>query len=517
MDEGQFEPKRNGIRWKPLAIWMGFVTLLEASIHLYHHGRDSTFQGFAFMVYYITVGISLVVWWLFVSRATLRQKGMGIMGALACLGMFRCDGYRGDLMPRVSFRWALAKETPLPTMIGAQQDGPDGVGFEGYSVLETDWPEYRGNGRRGIVQGAGFQESWIAPKELWRIAVGTGWSSFTSVGHICWTQGQLDYGEAVTALDVQSGKVIWQHIDPVRFDETFGGMGPRATPTFEKGRLWTLGATGFLNCLDAARGKVVWTVDILEDNGAPNIEWGMTASPLIHKDKVIVLPGGGSGRSLVAYDKLTGKKVWSGGDSVASYSSPQVSVLDGVEQVIVHNGIGLAGHSLEDGHVLWEIPWTTMSKVNVAQPIIHAGNQVLISSGYQVGSVNLEVTQEDGNWKVKELWRSKRLKAKFNTLIPIGKYVYGLDEGILTCLDMETGERQWKGGRYGYGQFILAGDAFLVLSERGEVVFVRATPEKFEEIGKFKALDDKTWQHPTIANGKLFVRNSREAVCYQLE
>lgn len=505
-----------GIRWKPIVIWLGLLSCIEISYHYYHDGKDSTLQGFAFVVYSVTALISVLVWWLFISGVSLKLKGLGLLGIAFLAVIFRVDGFRGDLMPRLAFRWSSDKPNYQSEPVNNSHLNLTNLTFEGYILNETDWPGYRGTGRDGIAQGIGFQDSWLQPRELWRIDVGEGWSSFISVGKLCWTQGLLGSDESVTAYDTDSGAKIWQHTDPVRFDETFGGPGPRATPVYENGRLWTLGGTGVLNCFDAATGELHWTKDILADNNAPNIEWGMTASPLLHGDFIIVLPGGTNNSSLVAYDKLNGKKKWSGGDSIASYSSPQVSILDGVQQIIVHNGLGLAGHSLEDGKVLWDFPWTTMSKVNVAQPIIHSGNQVLTSSGYTVGAVNLQVTPKDGKWEVKQLWKSRWLKAKFNTMVAIGKHVYGLDEGIMTCLDMETGKRVWKGGRYGYGQFILAGDAFVVLSEKGEVVFVRATPENFQEIGKFKALDGKTWQHPIIANGRLFLRNSRQAVCYQL-
>ena len=506
-----------GIRWKPIAIWLGLLTLVVTVYHMLYSGEEGAlhgFEGFAYAIYVVTVGISILVWWLLLSGVSPRGKLMGVLVAVVFLSLFKVDGYRGDLMPKVVFRWSGATIGTHSQLVGDGHLGHQEITFDGYTLQETDWGDYRGAGRKGIVQGGGFEDSWLQPVELWRIKVGKGWSSFISVGKLCWTQGQSGGDELVTAYDIGSGAKIWEHSDPVRFDETFGGPGPRATPVYNDGKLWTLGATGLLNCFDAATGELHWTQDILAGNNAPNIEWGMTASPLIYNDFVIVHPGGPGGNSLVAYDKSTGDKKWSGGDSIASYSSPQVAVLDGVEQVVVHNGVGLAGHSLEDGRVLWEYPWTTMSKVNVAQPIVHSDKQILTSSGYSVGTVNVQVSRTGGKWQAKELWRSTRLKSKFNTLVSVGQYVYGLDEGIMTCLDMATGKRMWKGGRYGYGQFVLAGDAFVVLTETGGGAFVRATHEKYEEIGKFKALDSKTWQHPCIANGRLIVRNDLVAVCY---
>ena len=507
------EKKQTPIRWKIIAIWLLLVSGIEIGYHQYFEGKDSTKQGMAFLVYLAVVGISLVIWWVFLSDASRKLKVQGGLGAIVVSLLFRCDGYNGDTMPIVKFRWS-PKSTVVPTLVEDAHLDFSELQFTDYELLETDWPDYRGLGRNGVVTGIEFQKSWLTPKLQWKILIGEGWSSFTSVRNFCWTMEQLEQLEAVTAYDVQSGVVIWQRTFTERFDETFGGPGPRTTPVFDNGRLYTLGGTGLLNCLDAATGDSIWAINILKDNKVGNIEWGVTATPLLYQDLIITLPGGSNGNSLVAYDKLSGERRWSGGNSVASYSSPQISTVDGVEQILVHNGVGISAHSLENGEVLWDYPWTTASRVNVAQPVVYDGNKVIISSGYSVGTLCLDVTYKKGQWTAKEKWRSRRLKAKFNALISTGKYLYGLDEGILTCFDMDTGKRLWKGGRYGYGQMILVGDMLVVLSEKGEIVYVKATPNQHEELGKFKAIQGKTWQHPIIANGYLFVRNDQEAACF---
>ena len=509
------EKKQTTLRWKIIVVWMFIITTIEGIYHFSLEGKDSTLQGMAFLVYLCVAGISLLIWWLFISGASLKLKAQGILGVALVSLLFRCDGYNGDTMPIVKFRWS-AKSTASQNPVEEAQLDLIKLQFQDYQLLETDWPDYRGNGRNGIVSGIKFQEFWLNPKLVWKISIGEGWSSFCSVRDICWTLEQLDQLEAVTAYDVKTGSKLWQRTFSERFDETFGGPGPRTTPVFEGGRIWTLGGTGLLNCFNAATGTPYWKVNILKDNDVENIEWGVAASPLLHKDLVIVLPGGSNGKSLVAYDKTTGEKKWSGGNSVASYSSPQISQIDDVEQILVHNGIGISAHSVENGEVLWDFPWTTGSKVNVAQPIIYNGNKVIISSGYTVGTICLEISNEGEKWRVEESWRSRKLKAKFNALVAKGKHLFGLDEGILTCLDMDSGKRLWKGGRYGYGQMILVGDVLVILSEKGEVVYVRATPDKHDEIGKFQAIKGKTWQHPTIANGRLLVRNAQEAACFLL-
>ena len=503
------------VRWKIITVWITLLTVIFLYFYISHEGKDRTMQAFAFLIYITVSGISILVWWYLFSGLPIRMKVQGLgVPLLFCL-LFRCDGFNGDVLPIVKPRWSPKPDLNLSDVEVAKSD-VNQLSFDGYQLGETDWPDFRGVGRAGVAKEANFDSSWLSPKEEWKITIGAGWASFISVRDMCWTLEQLDNMEAVTAYDVKTGKKIWQRTFTEKFDETFGGPGPRTSPVFENGRIWTLGGTGLLNCFDAATGTPFWKVNILENNNAENIEWGMSATPLIYKDLIITLPGGQKGNSLVAYDKMTGEKRWSGGNSIASYSSPQLSIIDGVEQIVVHNGVGVSSHSPEDGKVLWDYPWTTASKVNVAQPVIYDGNKVILSSGYTVGSVCLEVSQKDGDWKVSQKWKSRRLKAKFNALVAKDKYLYGLDEGILTCLDMDTGDRVWKGGRYGYGQMILAGDTIVILSEKGEVVFVKAHPDQHDEIGKFPAIKGKTWQHPIIANGRLIVRNDREAACFLL-
>ena len=509
------------IRWKILSIWLLILSAVELYFYLKYGGvfnpeqQDKTLQGFALLVYIITAGISILIWWVFISGVPLKRKlqGVGVL-VVACL-LFRIDGFTGNTLPIIRFIWT-PKAGSLTKEVQSGQDSAK-YSFEGYELTDTDWPDFRGVGRMGMVSGLNFQDQWLTPNELWRIPIGAGWASFAAVRDLCWTMEQVGEKEAISAFELKTGNKIWQKSYDAHFKESFGGPGPRTNPVYQEGRIWALGASGLLSCLDAVTGKEFWQTNILKDADAENIEWGMSATPLLYQDLIITLPGGANGKSLVAYDKMTGEVRWSGGNSIASYSSPQISTVDGVEQILVHNGVGISAHSTEDGSVLWDYPWTTASKVNVAQPIVFDGNKVILSTGYTVGSISLEASLKEGKWSVKEKWKSRRLKAKFNASVYKGQYLYGLDEGILTCINMEDGQRVWKGGRYGYGQMILVGDTILILSDKGEVVFVKAIPDQHSEIGKFPVFNSKTWQHPIIANGHLVVRNDREAACFLLK
>jgi len=255
----------------------------------------------------------------------------------------------------------------------------------------------------------------------------------------------------------------------------------------------------------------------LKDNGASNLQWGMSASPLIVDDKVIVLPGGTSGKSVVAYNKMTGAPVWKVLDDQASYTSPMLATLAGRRQILVVTARRLVGLTPEDGSLLWEHAWANQASINVSQPIIVDRNRVFISAGYGKGAALVEVSGNgDKTLAARTVWENNAMKNKFNSSVLHNGHIYGLDEGILTCVNVATGERKWKGGRYGYGQVLLAGGNLLVSTEDGEIVLVRATPEQHSEVAKFSALEGRTWNVPAIANGRLLVRNTTHMACYNL-
>jgi outer membrane protein assembly factor BamB len=261
--------------------------------------------------------------------------------------------------------------------------------------------------------------------------------------------------------------------------------------------------------------------------GVHHLQWGMSGSPLVYDNLVVVNPGGPrikmvgpetSGRALLAYDRITGKEVWASGDCQAGYASPILATLAGVRQVVLFDGVGVGGYDAETGKELWRSPeWTNQFDVNIAQPIILPGDAIFLSSGYGTGSALFDVKRSGSTWTVTTRWTApNRFKLKFNTGVCRDGCVYGLDEGILACLDLATGKERWKSGRYGYGQVLLLENALLVLSEEGDLVLVDVSPTGQRELAKFHAIDGKTWNHPAVSGSRLFVRNAEEAACYDL-
>jgi outer membrane protein assembly factor BamB len=230
---------------------------------------------------------------------------------------------------------------------------------------------------------------------------------------------------------------------------------------------------------------------------------------------VVVSAGGADGRSLVAYDAATGQPSWHAGSDGSSYSSPLLARLAGSEQIVIFNRGSLAGHDPESGALLWEHPWPA-AQPNVAQPLPLPEDRLLASSGYGVGSKLFQLSREQEVTRATLVWESPRLKSKFANLVFHQGSVYGLDDGVLVCLDPATGERRWKAGRYGHGQVLLAGGTLLVQTEGGEIVLVAPDPSGLKELARFQALDGKTWNPPALAGHLLFVRNDREAAAYDL-
>jgi outer membrane protein assembly factor BamB len=352
-------------------------------------------------------------------------------------------------------------------------------------------------------------------REIWRQPVGVGHASFVVADGKAYTIEQRRSQEVVAAYDVNNGRELWTQKWNAEFADSTGD-GPRATPTWDNGRIYALGATGEFRCLDANSGAVIWGKNILSDNQASNLPWAMAASPLIVDDKVIVLPGGTSGKSVVAYNKNNGAPVWRVLNDTQAYVSPMLVELAGRRQIVVVSASRVVGLAPENGALLWEYAWDTDNGINVSQPIMVDRDRFFISSGYGKGAALVEVKGSGNKFTASTIWENNNMKNKFNSSVLYNGYVYGLDEGILVCLDVNTGERKWKDGRYGYGQIILAGDHLIVTSDKGDVALVKATPNAYTEVARFPAVKGQTWNYPAIAGGRLLVRNSTEMVAYDI-
>jgi len=499
------------IRWWPMwVIWgLGIAgILLGASFG----GDVSRQQGVMRNIAIFIACLALSLFWLILFSRLVWRKRIAALGvicfvAVVTVALFRYEGVSGDLIPIVKWRWSYVEKAEL-----GDTDVND-------SILAGAYPQFLGPNRNATVTELDLSNDWATdgPKLLWRQPIGEAWSGFAISGINAVTQEQQDDSELVTCYHLLTGEKLWESSVSARYDNALGGVGPRATPAIDGGRVYAVGATGELSCLDLTSGKKLWGFNILEKHEAKLPDWGVAGSPLIHDDLVILSPGGRNGSSLVAYDKFTGSVVWAAGNDRAHWSSPVIHEIEGEKQVLIFNAPGVAAHSVKDGSTRWEYPWTRSTGTpRVSIPVRTFGNQFVVSSGYGAGADLFQVSKSEAVFQAEQKWRSLHLKAKFNNFVFRGGYIYGLDDGVLTCIDAETGRRTWKKGRYGHGQVILGDSWLLLMAENGEVMLLDPNPDGAKILGSFDALEGKTWNPPAIAGPYLLVRNHLEAACYQL-
>jgi quercetin dioxygenase-like cupin family protein len=383
----------------------------------------------------------------------------------------------------------------------------------------VEWPGFRGAVRDGVIRRTRIDTDWAAtpPSALWRRPIGPGWSSFAVFGDLLYTQEQRGEQEIVAAYSLATGQPVWAHQDAVRFWESNGGAGPRATPTVdrERGRVYAFGATGILNALDAKSGVKIWAHDVAADSAVPVPDWGFSSSPLLLDDMVIVAAAG----KLVAYDTKTGGLQWTSSDRGPSYSSPHLLTLGGVPQIVLLTGRGAVSVAPTTGAILWEfdLPPSAMA-ATIVQPAMAADGDLLVSDGQASSMHRIAVANSPGGWTVAERWATNRLKPLFNDFVVHNGHAYGFDGTILACIDLADGNRKWKGGRYGNGQLLLLADQdlLLVTSEEGELILVNATPDGFTERARTPGIEGKTWNHPALAGDVLLMRNGEEMAAFRL-
>jgi outer membrane protein assembly factor BamB len=360
------------------------------------------------------------------------------------------------------------------------------------------------------------------------------------VGNYGFTQEQRGNEELVCCYRLIDGSIVWTHADSVRFDPSdvaggVGSVGPRATPTVANGKVFSQGATGIVNCLDARTGKTIWSHDTVKETKASLLQWGKSGSPLVVDDKVIISIGAPEDESLrkqfdhsiVAYDAQSGDICWHNGNRIADYASPLVATFCAEQQIIVINQGWVSSHRVGDGSILWEYPWSKIGDTedSAVQPIPLPGDRLFLCKGYGIGASLWKIRQKtDDQFAVEPQWTPSiipAMKSKFSSVVLRNGYIYGLDDTLLECIELQTGKVMWKSRRrptFGHGQIILAGDALLVVSESGEVVLVEVSPQRYHEIGCIQALDSNnpTWNNPAFSKPYLLIRNAHEAACYRL-
>lgn len=474
----------------------------------------------------LPIVISLAIAWLWFSRNRgfrLEFTGIGIGAAvvLTTVALLRWDGLDGRQRSELSWRWTLSpeerflKENAMRTVVPTKDQPAE------LTATSADWVSFRGGDREGVVSGVELCDWSVAPpRETWRRRVGPGWSSVIVIGDRLFTQEQRGEQEAVVCYDAKTGQEVWVHPSAdsgKRFEEPLSGAGPRATPTFHENRIYAYGVKGQLECLNAATGEQYWTHSLFSMADAEVPMWGSATSPILVDDKVVVFVGGKNGKSVFAFDRLSGDERWHAAGGKVSYSSPQLMTIAGERQILMHDETGLSGIRIDDGKLLWT---HASPHVESFQPMLQAhlisDDRLIIN--WDSGILCLKIRHVDDAWQLEELWKSNKLKPSFNEFVIHGDHIYGLDDGIFCCFNLTNGQRLWKKRRYGFGQMLMLPDLneLLVLTERGEIVRVAIDPSEHREIGRFKAIEGKTWNHPVLAHGHLIVRNAEEMACFEV-
>jgi len=494
--------------------WGAILLMIVAMFSTWHINHES--MGPLWIAGYAVPVLCLAfVAWAVASRGLsdgLRRVTMVATILLAC-GVWilvRTGGIDGDHVAEFAWRWA---ESPEERLLALAGDDPAVLPTALVAVdTEADWPGFRGPNRDGLIPGVRIETDWSAspPVELWRRPIGPGWSSFAVHGDFLYTQEQLGDDEVVTCYNASTGEPVWRHRDVARFFESNAGAGPRGTPTLNDGRVYTLGATGILNVLDASNGTVVWSRNAASDTDTNIPIWGFSSSPLVVDDVVIVA----TASSLIAYDLTTGNSRWFSTAGSGCYSSPHLLRIDGVTQIVLLNETGATGITPANGTLLWEHLWPGGP---IVQPALTDDGDILITVSERSGIRRLAVVQGPDGWTIKERWTSDRLKPYFNDFVVHKGHAYGLNRRSLACIDLEDGARKWTGGRFG-GQLILLTDqdVLLILSEKGELVLAEAVPDQFTELARFPAIGGKTWNHPVLVGDVLLVRNAQEMAAFRL-
>ncbi|MDA7916043.1 PQQ-like beta-propeller repeat protein [Verrucomicrobia bacterium] len=494
------------------------LALIGAIIAVFIAGEHRQGGVMKMMGIFLVWSVVNLVWLIFFSKLIAKWKlvllAVVILPLLITKSLFTINGVSGDLVPIIEWKGdSVELEAPIIMTEGLEENSDEvneGAG---------DFRQFLGNDRNIRVSDVKLASDWeaVPPKELWRRDVGEGWSGFAVAGRFAITMEQRKEDEMIIAYHLLTGVPLWEYHYVAKYDNPVGGVGPRTTVAVDDNVVFCLGSTGMLTALNLENGERIWQVSLMDLMGAPLPEWGFASSPLIHDGNVIVSSGAPNGNSLTAFNRETGEKAWSGGSEKAAWSTPMLAEVAGKQVILMVTHKKVTAHDPESGKPVWTYPWDNKNMPNVSVPLVFEDDQVLLSSGYGKGAELIKISADgEGVFSANRVWKSLSMKAKFSNMALIDRHVFGLDDGIFACVNVETGRRVWKDGRYGHGQILLVDDLFLISCENGSVVLVEGDITESKELTRFEAFDHKMWNPPALAGKYLLVRTHKQAACYEL-
>ena len=389
----------------------------------------------------------------------------------------------------------------------------------GISGQVPEWFQWRGPNRDGISAETGLLQDWpkSGPPLAWRSAgAGNGYSSFSASNGRLYTLGARGGNEYVIAIDRASGKKAWEYLNGRRF-ENDRGDGPRSTPTIEGNRLYVLGGSGDLTCLDTATGQKIWSINIVAKFGGVNPYWGYSESPLIVGDRILV-NAGGRRASIVAVSKADGTTLWQQHSDGAGYSSPMLMKTGSLNQVIFFTESHTLAVDPRDGRLLWSYNKANNGTANIATPIVR-GTRVFVSSDYGTGAALLDVRAAGNLATANEVYFTRDMRNHHASSVLVGETLYGFSSSILTALKFDTGQIAWRDRSVGKGSLIYADNRLYLYSEDGVIGLAEANPAAYREHGRFTLTQQNglpTWSHPIISGGLLIIRDQDSIYAYDV-
>lgn len=391
-------------------------------------------------------------------------------------------------------------------------------------ISADDWPQFLGIHRNGTSAETDLVDRWPAsgPKIHWRAATGAGMSGVAVVAGRVFTLCQDDSRQYAVAIDTATGQECWRTPLAARYENAMG-HGPRATPAVDNGQVFVFTGEGILESLDAEDGTILWSVGVLKSLAAEVSEYGMSCSPIVVGEAVVVHCGGNEA-AIAAFDRRTGQKLWAAGKGAAGYSSSVMMTLAGKEQLVAFVGAGLLGVDVPTGRQLWDYPFVTDYNCNTASPVQIGPDTVLISAGENHGAASVKISPDGGEGlKASELWTSfgteSQLRAEWQTPVVVDGCLYGLDNvgaagpvTSLVCIRLADRKTMWRKPRFGKSNLIAADGRLFISTLNGDVVIVNAVPEGFEELGRAQVCDGGR-QAPALSDGRLYVRDNKEIIC----